>query len=45
MADLWLNFTHFGTLQLQRFDLSSADPDQATLATQLKWSFNIGGCT
>ena len=31
--------------QLQRFDLPSADPDHATLATQLKWHFNIGGCT
>ena len=31
--------------QLQRFDLLSEDPDNATLATQLKWPFNIGGCT
>ena len=30
-------------LQLQRFDLLSADLDHATLATQLKWPFNIGG--
>ena len=32
-------------LQLQRFDLPSAELDHATLATQLKWPFNIGGCT
>ena len=31
--------------QSQRFDLSSADPDHATLATQLKWPFNMGGST
>ena len=27
-------------LQLQRFDLPSADLDHATLATQLTWPFN-----
>ena len=47
MSDLWLNFTYFGVkrLQLQRFAQPSADLDHATLATQLKWPFNIGGCT
>ena len=29
-------------LQLQRFDMPSADLDHATLTTQLKWPFNIG---
>ena len=32
-------------LRLQRFGLPSADLDHATLVTQLKWPFNIGGCT
>ena len=32
-------------LQLLRFDLPSADLDLATLATHLKWPFNVGGCT
>ena len=42
MSNLWLNFTRFGTkLQLQRFDLPSADLEHATLAAQLKWHFKV----